>query len=248
MSRQNNDIRVFPYEQAVLKELNPEGYSSLVGMFEQPCARYAQRPAFTAIGQTLTFADIDRMSRDFAAYLVGSAGLVPGQRMAIQLPNLCQYPIVAWGVLRAALVEDIATEWKDRTGTDIYEGCGLSETASALSCNSEEFRQLGTVGRAMPYMQVKIVGANGETLGDGEEGELLVRGFQFRGEHFLLGMPGVIYRSDRPEGGFQPRDRLLFEPDMRHAGVWVEGSLLQVLWSRVGDAPESILYSRVGVH
>ena len=44
---------------------------------------------------------------------------------------------------------------------------------------------------------------------------------------------------------FVPRDRILFEPDMRHCAVWVEGNTLHVLWSRVGDAPESILYSRV---
>lgn len=69
MSRQDNEIRVFPYEQAELKELNPEGYNSLVDMFEEACAQYPERPAFTAIGQTLTFAEIDRLSRYFAAYL-----------------------------------------------------------------------------------------------------------------------------------------------------------------------------------
>jgi long-chain acyl-CoA synthetase len=68
----------------------------------------------------------------------------------------------------AALVEEIASEWKRRTGSDIYEGYGLSETASALTCNSEEYRQLGTVGKAMPWMEVKIVGKDGQTLPAGE--------------------------------------------------------------------------------
>ena len=72
-----------------------------------------------------------------------------------------------------------------------------------------------------------------------------LRAFAYRGEYFLLGMPGVLYRSSTLDGGFTPRDRLLFDPDMRHAAVWVEGSLLHVLWSRVGDAPEVLLYSRV---
>ena len=90
MSRSTQEVRVFPYEQAVLKELNPEGYTSLVDMFEEACAKFSERPAFTAIGQTLSFADIDRLSRDFAAYLLGPAGLVPGQRIAVQLPNLIQ--------------------------------------------------------------------------------------------------------------------------------------------------------------
>lgn len=398
---QIKEVRVFPYEQSLLKALNPEGYTSLVDMFEEACGQFAERPAFTAIGQTLTFAEIDRLSRDFAAYLMGPAGLVSGQRVAIQLPNLCQYPIVAWGVLRAglvlvntnpmytqrellhqftdagvtalvcladllpnleqvvpqtdiervivtnifdlleaqpapdsalpglislpralaqgaacelpnpatslndiamlqytggttgvakgavlthgnilassrqsgaiveldplqpdiviapmplyhiygftmnivgtfcagghsvlipdprdigsmiatmkaypftalagvntlfvglmqhpefdaidfshvkgviaggaALVEEIASEWKQRTGSEIYEGYGLSETASALTCNSEEHRQLGTVGQPMPWMEVKIVNDKGESLGAGGEGELLVRGPQ----------------------------------------------------------------------
>ena len=98
MSAIDQNVRIFPYEQAVLAELNPEGYNSLVDPFVQACEDFAARPAFTAIGQTLNFAEIERLSRDFAAYLVGPAGLVPGQRIAVQLPNLCQYPIVAWGM------------------------------------------------------------------------------------------------------------------------------------------------------
>ena len=53
MPRSTQEVRIFPYEQAVLKELNPEGYTSLVDMFEAACAKFPERPAFTAIGQTL---------------------------------------------------------------------------------------------------------------------------------------------------------------------------------------------------
>ena len=430
----NNEVKVFPYEQAVLEELNPEGYTSLVGMFEQACGQFPERPAFTAIGQTLTFAEIDRLSRDFAAWLLGPAGLVSGQRVAIQLPNLCQYPIVAWGILRAglvlvntnplytqrellhqftdagvtalvcladllptleqvvpktgiervvvtnvfdlmeaqpapdsalpglvtlpealaqgascelpqrgttlndiamlqytggttgvakgavlthgnilassrqsgaiveldpeqpdiviapmplyhiygftmnivgtfcagghsvlipdprdigsmietmkghrftalagvntlfvglmqhpefdaidfshvkgviaggaALVEEIASEWKRRTDSDIYEGYGLSETASALTCNSEEFRQLGTVGKPMPYMQVKIVGQQGEALHNGEEGELLVRGPQVM--HGYWQRPEASAEALDAEGWFRTGDIAIMQED-----------------------------------
>lgn len=72
-----------------------------------------------------------------------------------------------------------------------------------------------------------------------------LRAFRYRDEHFLLGMPGVLYRSKRIDGGFEPRRRLLFEPDMRHAGLWVDESTLYVFWTRVGDAPERILLSTV---
>lgn len=58
-------------------------------------------------------------------------------------------------------------------------------------------------------------------------------------------MPGVLYRSDSRDRSFQARDRLLFEPNMRHAGLWLDGSTLNVFWTRVGDAPERILRSTV---
>lgn len=427
-------VRVFPYEQAILRELNDAGYASLVDMFDEACREFSGRPAFTAIGQTLTFADIERHSRDFAAYLLGPAGLVVGQRIAIQLPNLCQYPIVAWGALRAglilvntnplytprellhqftdagvsavvclvdllptleqvvpktaiervivtnvfdlieaqpgpatslpnlltlpqalaegakyylpepgtrlndiamlqytggttgpakgavlthgnilastrqsgtlvefdpgqpdvviapmplyhiygftmnvigtfcagghsvlipdardigamietmkhwpftalagvntlfvsllrhaefdavdfshlkgviaggaALVQDIATQWKQRTGSEIFEGYGLSETASALTCNSQENRQLGTVGKRLPWMEVTIVGSDGLTLPDGEEGELLVRGPQVM--HGYWQRPEATDEALDSEGWFRTGDIAVQQAD-----------------------------------
>jgi hypothetical protein len=72
-----------------------------------------------------------------------------------------------------------------------------------------------------------------------------LRAFTFRDNYYLLGMPGVLYRGSSPTGPFEPRDRLLFEPDMRHAGLLLEGSDLYVFWTMVGYAPERILLSRV---
>jgi hypothetical protein len=72
-----------------------------------------------------------------------------------------------------------------------------------------------------------------------------LRAFEFGDQHYLLGMPGVLYRGSDPAGPFEPRDRLLFQPDMRHAGLLVEGSTLYVFWSSVGYAPERILLSQV---
>jgi long-chain acyl-CoA synthetase len=427
-------VRVFPYEQAQLKELNTEGHTNLVDMFDAACAEFSERPAFTALGQTLTFAETDRLSRDFAAYLLGPAGLLPGQRIAIALPNLCQYPIVAWAALRAglvlvntnplytprellhqfndagvcalvcfsdllptleqvvpqtdiahvivtnvfdlieaqpapktmltrvttlpaalaegaryflpdpssalndiailqytggttgpakgavlthgnilassrqsgtlveidpehpniviapmplyhiygftmsvvgtfcvgghsilipdprdlngmieamkawpftamagvntlfvglmrhpefdaidfsqvkgviaggaALVEEIATEWKRRTGSDIYEGYGLSETASSLTCNSEDNRQLGTVGKLLPWMEIKIVAPDGETLAVGAEGELLVRGPQVM--HGYWQRPDATDEALDQDGWFRTGDIAVQQED-----------------------------------
>jgi hypothetical protein len=72
-----------------------------------------------------------------------------------------------------------------------------------------------------------------------------LRHFSHAGKHYLLGMPGIVLRGESLEGPFEMRSSLLFEPGMRHAGLWLEGDQLQVFWSRVGDAPESILWSSV---
>lgn len=72
-----------------------------------------------------------------------------------------------------------------------------------------------------------------------------LRHFRHRDTHYLLGMPGVLYRSASLRGPYEPRGTILFEPDMRHAGLWLEADTLYVFWSRVGDAPERILLSQI---
>jgi long-chain acyl-CoA synthetase len=86
-----------------LAELNTENCQSLINKFDDACNQYADKIAFSCIGQELTFAEIDSHSSNFATYLLTEAGLDKGDRVAIQLPNLIQYPIVAWGILRANL-------------------------------------------------------------------------------------------------------------------------------------------------
>ncbi len=77
---------------------------TIVQVFDEACNKYADNPAYTALGYTLTFKDLDRLSGQFAAYLQNKTDLKPGDRLAIQLPNLLQYPIAAFGALRAGLV------------------------------------------------------------------------------------------------------------------------------------------------
>ena len=91
------------FAQQKLIELNVEGYTSLVDAFDQSCAEFSARPAFHCLGQTLSYADIEGYSRKFGAFLSESCGLVRGDRIAIQLPNLNQFPIVVWGALRIGL-------------------------------------------------------------------------------------------------------------------------------------------------
>jgi hypothetical protein len=72
-----------------------------------------------------------------------------------------------------------------------------------------------------------------------------LRTFHYRDTWYGLSMPGILYRSASGVDEFQPRSRRLFDPNMRHAGLWLRDDTLYVFWSRVGDAPESILVSAV---
>ena len=77
---------------------------SLPQMLIEVCQRRSKQPAFTNMGKTLSYADIDRLSADLAAYLRGELGLKPGDRVAVMLPNLLQFPIAVLGILRADLI------------------------------------------------------------------------------------------------------------------------------------------------
>ena len=85
-------------------ELNTLNYSSLVDAFDQSCKDNATKPAFSCLGHELSFAELDRLSAQFAAYLQHGLKLPVGSRIAIQLPNIPQYPIAVWGAWRAGLV------------------------------------------------------------------------------------------------------------------------------------------------
>ena len=104
----------------------------------------------------------------------------------------------------AALVEEIASEWFERTGSQIFEGYGLSETAATLTGNTRQERQLGTVGKPMISMEIKVVNDAGETLGSDEEGELLVRGPQVM--HGYWNRPDATEECLDHEGWFRTGD------------------------------------------
>ena len=89
------------YPQGVPHEINVQAYSSLIAMFEETCARFPQRPAFSSFGRKLSYAELDTRSARFAAFLSGELKLGKGDRVAIMLPNLLQYPVALFGALRA---------------------------------------------------------------------------------------------------------------------------------------------------
>jgi long-chain acyl-CoA synthetase len=92
------------YIKDCLRRLERPETPSLIAGFEYSSKERGELPAFKCLGKPITYGEVDALSRDFAAYLLGACGLSKGDRIAIQLPNLVQYPIVAWGALRAGLV------------------------------------------------------------------------------------------------------------------------------------------------
>lgn len=84
--------------------INLDEYQTLVEIFESFVVRYAANPAFTCLGETSTYAELNEKSAAFAAYLQNETTLQPGDRIAVQLPNVLQYPVVVFGALRAGMV------------------------------------------------------------------------------------------------------------------------------------------------
>jgi long-chain acyl-CoA synthetase len=91
------------YPAGVPAEIDVGAYSSIADLFEHTCDRFRHRPAFANMGKTLTYDDLDRLSTQFASYLLNTLKLQRGDRVAIMLPNVLQYPIVMFGILRAGL-------------------------------------------------------------------------------------------------------------------------------------------------
>ena len=92
------------YPEGYPRTVDPDKHHSVVEIFNSFVKRFADRPAFTCLGQTLTYAELDKQSAAFAAYLQNETTLKAGDRIAVQLPNVLQYPIVVFGAMRAGMV------------------------------------------------------------------------------------------------------------------------------------------------
>ena len=91
------------YPSGVPADIDPGQYPSLVALMEEAFQKYANRVAYSFMGKDVTYARTDSLSSAFAAYLQG-LGLVKGDRVAIMMPNVPQYPVTVAAVLRAGFV------------------------------------------------------------------------------------------------------------------------------------------------
>ena len=85
-------------------DIEQGAYKSVIEVFERSCKKFADRPAFSNMGVTLTYAELERYSAAFAGYLQAHTDLEPGDRIAVQMPNVLHYPIAVFGALRAGLI------------------------------------------------------------------------------------------------------------------------------------------------
>ncbi|MBE0612611.1 MAG: AMP-binding protein [Burkholderiales bacterium] len=91
------------YPEGVPAEIDPDRYDSLPDLIGKTCRKFADKPAYSNFGCSMSYAELDRLSRDFAAFLQGLPGLKKGERVAIMSPNLMQYPVALVGILRAGM-------------------------------------------------------------------------------------------------------------------------------------------------
>lgn len=99
-----NKVWLNRYPADVPAEIDADRFPSLIDLFEHAAQRYADQPAFINMGQTMTYRQLEERSRAFAAWLQQELGLKKGDRVALMMPNLLQYPVALFGILRAGMV------------------------------------------------------------------------------------------------------------------------------------------------
>ncbi|MFS0828180.1 long-chain-fatty-acid--CoA ligase FadD1 [Pseudomonas phoenicis] len=92
------------YPAGIAAEIDPDEFPNVQTVLKQSCQRFADKPAFSNFGKTLTYGELYALSGQFAAWLQQHTDLQPGDRIAVQLPNVLQYPVAVFGAMRAGLI------------------------------------------------------------------------------------------------------------------------------------------------
>ncbi|MBP6776250.1 MAG: AMP-binding protein [Piscinibacter sp.] len=145
------------------KEINPDAYRSVVALMDDAMKRYADKPAMRCAGQTLSYGDLDRLSRDFAAYLQNRLGVRKGDRIAVMTPNLLAFPIAFLGIIRAGAIQaNVNPLYTPRELEHQLNDAGV-ETIVVFSGVS------GTVAEVMAKTKLRNVITNGVGDGSGKQ-------------------------------------------------------------------------------
>jgi len=149
------------YPQSVPAQIDLAKLRTLAELIDGSCTRYADSVAYVQMGRSITFRDIDRLSRQFAAYLQKTARLAKGERFAIMLPNVLQYPIAMFAALRSGLA--VVNTNPLYTAPELEHQ--LSDSGATAILVLENFAHV--VQKVLPQTQLKhvIVTSVGELLG-----------------------------------------------------------------------------------
>ncbi len=148
------------YPQGVSAEIDLKQYKSLGDLFEQSCAKFRDRPAYYNLGKTISYGDLDRMSRAFGAWLQ-SKGLPKGARIAIMMPNCMQFPICAFGALRAGYTVTNVNPLYTPRELELQ----LKDSAADVIVVLENFAHVLQQVRARTQVKHVVVTSLGELLG-----------------------------------------------------------------------------------
>ena len=149
------------YPEGVPAEIDPLKLRTLAQLIDDSCARYADSTAYVQMGRSLSFRQIDELSRQFAAYLRQAARLAQGERFAIMLPNVLQYPIAMFAALRCGLA--VVNTNPLYTATELEHQ--LKDSGATAILVLENFAHV--LQKVLPQTQVKhvFVTSVGELLG-----------------------------------------------------------------------------------
>jgi long-chain acyl-CoA synthetase len=134
------------YVPGVPAEIDPSEFASIREILARSCAKFAAAPAFTNMDKTISYAELDRLSRDFGAWLQSVAGLKKGDRVALMMPNLLQYPVALFGALRAGFTivncnplytpRELEHQLKDSGAVAIVILANYAKTLQAVAANT----------------------------------------------------------------------------------------------------------------
>lgn len=139
------------YPKEVPEFIHPDTYRSLVDMLDKSCTEFHDRPAFYNLGTTLTFGQLDKYANAFAAYLRHRLKLKKGERIAMMLPNILQYPVAVLGALRAGLI--VVNVNPLYTAAELIHQLNDSEAKTILVLDHVAH----TVEKALPHISVKHI-------------------------------------------------------------------------------------------
>jgi hypothetical protein len=249
-------------------EAQQEGYMNINGpsvisvpdWVENPLGKYYLYFAHHR-GDSIRLAYADQIEGPWKVYEPGALSLPASGFPAAAIPNQSLKAGIAelWNSVSIYLFRDsLLAVYKSLGDQDLRRARGLKppqplrgHIASPEIVIDQQRRQLVMFFHGqrdslsqVSGMAVSEDGINFKVL-DNRIAGVYLRSFEYQDNHYLLGAPGILYRSDRLLGDYQPRSQSLFGTDIRHSAVFRDGDRLTVVFSRAGDAPERLLLSTV---